>query len=328
VTSLADVTIPPAGRGCLRPVQAGRDLLAVADLVELCFKDSLDQDGRSYLKQIRQAAQDNEIWHWAATAAEAVNGLPISGYVWEEKGVIVGNLSLIPLRSLGQRMFLIANVAVHPDFRGRGIGRMLTATALDYVQRRGIKYAWLQVRHDNPPAIHIYQSLGFTERARRTAWSSVPGPLEAAAQGGGILVQRSAAYWELQSRWLERLYPAELRWHLPLNLGLLQPGLWGSLQRFFSLEYPAQWAIEQNRVLQGVLSSHLEGGHAHTLWLAAPPEGELNVTAIHALLAAARQHSSVRRVFTLNLPAGYAAGALQAAGFKEQQTLIWMRVAF
>ena len=331
MTSLADVTIPPAGRGCLRPVQASRDLLAVADLVELCFKDSLDQEGRSYLKQMRQAAQENEIWHWAATAAEAVNGLPISGYVWEEKGVIVGNLSLIPLRSQGQRMYLIANVAVHPEHRGRGIGRMLTATALEYVQRRGIRSAWLQVRHDNPPAIHIYQSLGFREQARRTTWNSPPGagsPAEAVLPPGERLTQRSAAHWALQSRWLERLYPSALRWHLPLNLGLLKPGLWGSLQRFFSLEYPTHWTYEKEQALQGVLSSHSEAGHNDTLWLAAPPEGELDETAIQALLATARRQSNPRRAFTLNLPAGYAQGAVQAAGFQSVQTLIWMRSDF
>lgn len=35
----------------LRSFDMRRDLLAVADLVELCFKDSLDADGRMYIRQ-------------------------------------------------------------------------------------------------------------------------------------------------------------------------------------------------------------------------------------------------------------------------------------
>ena len=35
----------------LRPLEPGYDLTAVADLIELCFAENLDADGRRYIRQ-------------------------------------------------------------------------------------------------------------------------------------------------------------------------------------------------------------------------------------------------------------------------------------
>jgi ribosomal protein S18 acetylase RimI-like enzyme len=328
MTSIAKSLLPAAAQGHLRPIHPGRDLPAIADLVELCFKDTLDADGRGYLKHMRQAARENELIHWASTTAEALGGMPVTGYVWEQDGQIIGNLSLIPLRSLGKRIYLIANVAVHPAYRGRGIGRMLTATAVEYAQSRGVHSAWLQVRHDNPPAIHIYQTLGFVERARRTSWEAVQADSAPAASEQVQVGRRLNTHWPLQAEWLKRLYPPELRWHLPVHWWLVQPGWWTALQRFLSLEFPLQLSAERNGVLQAVLTCHAQGGSARTIWLAAPPTEQIDEEAVLELLTAARQQHSWQRSFTLNLPAGYATWAVQQAGFTTNQTLIWMQIVF
>ena len=123
-----DLPLPAAAQGHLRRLNTQRDLESVANLVELCFDDTLDAEGRTYLRNMRESARSAQWTGWVNSLAE-YSPTPPSGLVWEENGQLVGNLSLIPIICRGQRCYLIANVAVHPDHRGRGIGRTPTATA-------------------------------------------------------------------------------------------------------------------------------------------------------------------------------------------------------
>src|SRR5215204_3509563 len=109
----------------MRPLNVLRDLSAVADLIELCFSPTMDHDGQRYLSDMRRASRDDSFLNWASRMTETAS-LPLTGYVWEQEGRIVGNASLIPFRDHGKRIYLIANVATHPDFRRRGIGKALT----------------------------------------------------------------------------------------------------------------------------------------------------------------------------------------------------------
>jgi ribosomal protein S18 acetylase RimI-like enzyme len=172
MTAVTDLLLPSFAQGHLRKLDVRNDLEAVANLVEMCFADTLDADGRRYLQQMRAAARSSQLLSWT-NALNEYSPHPMAGYVWEEDGQIIGNLSLIPFSSKGERCYLIANVAVNPLQRGRGIARALTVAALDHARSHRVASAWLQVRHDNPAAIHIYQSLGFRERLRRTTWRSV-----------------------------------------------------------------------------------------------------------------------------------------------------------
>ncbi|MDA8346892.1 MAG: ribosomal protein S18-alanine N-acetyltransferase [Thermaerobacter sp.] len=55
----------------------------------------------------------------------------------------------------------ITNVAVHPDFRGRGVGRMLMQAAMDLARLSGGIRVTLEVRISNTIAQSLYESLGF-----------------------------------------------------------------------------------------------------------------------------------------------------------------------
>ena len=55
----------------------------------------------------------------------------------------------------------ITNIAVLSDYRGRGIGRDLTAGLLQYAANLGVVYATLEVRRSNVIAQNLYKSLGF-----------------------------------------------------------------------------------------------------------------------------------------------------------------------
>ena len=309
----------------IRPLDPSSDLGAVADLIELCFAHTMDMDGIDYLRQMRQAATNAAFRRWAPRAAERVS-LPLSGYVWTEQGRIIGNLSLIPLHKQGQRIYLIANVAVHPDFRRRGIARRLTEEALRHVQRRGAPTTWLQVRDDNPVAIHLYQTLGFQERSRRTTWISQPGSLPEKSPDGVRVYTRRREDWHQQRIWLAEIYPPEVIWNLPLRINRLKPSLLNELNFFFSGEAIKHWSARLQGKLIGVLSLEATHGYADNLWLAVDPLFE--DTAIAGLLRHARRETYHRKQLTANYPAGRAEQAFRWAGFDAVQTLIWMEHPF
>ena len=78
----------------IRPLSILRDLPQVADLIELCFALTMDEEGQSYLQQMRRASHNNEFLRWAGKVADSTS-LPLSGFGWEENGRIVGNASLV-----------------------------------------------------------------------------------------------------------------------------------------------------------------------------------------------------------------------------------------
>jgi len=327
---IANILGTPPASGVLRPLEVRRDLGRVADLVEYCFADTLDADGRRYIQQMRAVAQNPSALSWVNTLSERVS-LPISGFVWEEDGKIVGNLTLIPYHVRGVRYFLIANVAVHPDYRRRGIAFRLTNRALDQARQQNIPATWLHVREENAGAIQLYRSLGFKERASRTTWMSdrQVGDIHAEKSGSAVnqdarirVGPRRSEDWNAQKSWLHQLYPAELNWHLPLKPAALQPGLRGFLYRSLNDTNIHQWSAWQAEKLIGVLSWHSSNAYADSLWLASYPEAE--DTAAAALLEYSQQHISRRRPLSLDYPAGRAVQAIQDAGFYKHQTLIWM----
>ena len=158
---MRSVTIPVKANDHphIRPVNVLRDLSAVADLIELCFSSTMDHDGQRYLSDMRRASRDDSFMNWASHMAETAS-MPMTGYVWEQDGRIVGNASLIPFRDHGKRVYLIANVATHPEYRRHGIGRALTERTMLQARAKNASAVWLHVREDNPGAIRIYAEFG------------------------------------------------------------------------------------------------------------------------------------------------------------------------
>jgi [ribosomal protein S18]-alanine N-acetyltransferase len=55
----------------------------------------------------------------------------------------------------------IMNLAVHPQFRRRGVARALLQEGLRQARARGAQIAWLEVRPSNRPALALYEAFGF-----------------------------------------------------------------------------------------------------------------------------------------------------------------------
>lgn len=318
---VAEIAVSPSARGHLRRLDMRRDLAKVADLVELCFSDTLDPEGRQYLNEMRKAAQAASFIGIASNLISDTT-MPPSGYVWEEDDRLVGNLSLIPITVERKRAYMIANVATHPDYRGMGIATQLTLAALKHARINGAPTVWLQVRDDNASAIHIYISNGFVERLRRTSWYNGPSFPQRSISAGIAIINRQAHHWALQRQWLQHIYPKELSWNIPFDWNLFRPDIWGKLYRVFNISFLQHWSVECDGELKGVLSWKHAHGFTDSLWLAIPEQ--LDEQATLALLLKARSDIPAEQPLRLNLPVNLAVEELRKAGFYPHQTLVWM----
>jgi ribosomal protein S18 acetylase RimI-like enzyme len=326
MVTVPDLMMRGSTKGHLRPFDHNRDMLAVADLVEVSFDDSIDADGQRYLRQMRDAAHNPNFLRWANAVIEHAS-LPLSGFVWEEDGHLVGNLSLIPFQLNNRRNYLIANVAVHPRYRRQGIARSLTSAALEHSRMRGAASAWLHVREDNEAAVKLYLSLGFREHTRRTTWHAQANMGGVSSNNRGLNIQsRRKDDWSSQGDWLARLYPPEVAWHLPLNLNAFRSDMVGFIYRVFSGAGLKHWSVHNNGRLEGVVSWRSSSSYYNHFWLAIPPDYDAGI--VEALLIYARHKLLSTRPVALDFPARTAEQAILAAGFSIHQTLIWMTVPF
>jgi len=313
----------------MRALNVLRDLSTVADLIELCFSPTMDHEGQRYLSDMRRASRDDGFLRWANHMADTTS-LPLTGYVWEENNKIVGNASLIPFRDKGKRVHLIANVAVHPDHRRRGIARLLTERVMQHAREKNTTAIWLHVRDDNPGAVKLYADLGFQEIARRTAWTTKPDSLLPLPDPDIQIVSRHPRFWSQQQDWLRRLYPEALAWYHTWNFTALKPGFMNWLYLLLNDFNTKQWAAVRGDNLLATLTLMPHGGRSASLYAAtsvALSEVETLVSdALTQLLVNARRELSNHSTLSLDYPTGEMTEAITAAGFTPRRTLIWMKI--
>ena len=113
----------------------------IAELEKICFSDPWSE--RSIASEL-----DNKLAFWlVATEGERVAGYIGSQTVMDETDMM--------------------NVAVHPDFRRRGIAEALVTGLVEELKNNGSHCLTLEVRASNAPAIALYEKLGFSEIGRR-----------------------------------------------------------------------------------------------------------------------------------------------------------------
>lgn len=102
----------------LRPADVRRDLRGIADLLEEAFASELDEIGQRILREMRFWSRLGWLLkglEWFLPPGEAF----VPGYVWVEDGRVVG-YAMVRRFQPGLEGWLIANVAVAPEFRGEG----------------------------------------------------------------------------------------------------------------------------------------------------------------------------------------------------------------
>jgi ribosomal-protein-alanine N-acetyltransferase len=73
-----------------------------------------------------------------------------------------------------QEEIQISNFAIHPDFRGRGIGEAVMRSVIKAIQRDGGVYIFLEVRPSNLAARNLYKKLGFKVLGTRKDYYHTP----------------------------------------------------------------------------------------------------------------------------------------------------------
>lgn len=150
----------------LRPLDPMRDLRGIADLIEEAFANDLDRSGQNALRELRWLGRLKPVLWWMIYANPDHTDF-LSGFIWEEDNKIVGNITVNRTR-VGSRRWLISNLAVSKNYRGRGIGRELMYAGLALVKEYNGSSVSLQVRADNVMAKHLYESLDFREVSAST----------------------------------------------------------------------------------------------------------------------------------------------------------------
>ena len=81
------------------------------------------------------------------------------GDIWlaEENGVIIGSIALM----LTEEGFELAKLTVAPEYRGRGISKILIETCIAHARERGVTRLILFSNHQLVTAIKLYERFGF-----------------------------------------------------------------------------------------------------------------------------------------------------------------------
>lgn len=138
---------PPRPAGAIAPTrQAGADADAWLALNATAFAHHPEQ-GRMTLADLH--ARWEEPWFDPRDLLLAEQGGAVVGSLW---------LKVEPGSDEGE----IYVLAVAPEAQGRGLGRALTAVALDHMASRGLRRAVLFTEADNHAAVRTYTAAGFT----------------------------------------------------------------------------------------------------------------------------------------------------------------------
>lgn len=68
----------------------------------------------------------------------------------------------------------LANMAVAPPFRGRGLGGFLLGRVIETARERGIENVFLEVRVSNAAALRLYERFGFVDVGIRRDYYDSP----------------------------------------------------------------------------------------------------------------------------------------------------------
>jgi GNAT superfamily N-acetyltransferase len=312
-----------------------RDLRGVADLIEEAFASDLDRSGQNALRELRWLSRLKPVLWWMVYANPDHTDF-LSGFVWEEDGRIVGNITVNRARA-GSRRWLISNLAVAKNYRGRGIARGLMYAGLELVREYNGASVSLQVRADNNAAKHLYQSLDFKD-VSGTAYLGirrVPNVNIIPLPKGFLFRERTFDTKDAREAYhlASMATPLSAQKEWPLRQGQFQLSSSEPINNFFRRLSGSGtsrfWVVEEGRRFVGLVNIRPGAWRQpHQIELMIHPEwrGQLEKPLLSRALA--YLYSWRNNLISVKHPADHpeAIAAYKEFGFYESQTLIWMKL--
>jgi ribosomal protein S18 acetylase RimI-like enzyme len=140
-------------------------IVPIAESHAAGFRDCLDTVAREkrYLAQIEALPLER----MEGFVRDSVRDDAVQFVALAAKDRVVGWADVFPEWAHAVRHVGTLGMGVHPDWRGRGIGRRLLQACLDKAAAKGLTRIVLEVRADNAAAIALYGQLGFEVEARQ-----------------------------------------------------------------------------------------------------------------------------------------------------------------
>ena len=148
-----------------REINEGISRRPVAECIAAQVADALTRSFEGYVMPVNVTAQGYE------RRFRPENVDPFASYVYfrETRPVAV---VLVARRGWTSR---IAAMAVAPEARGRGLGKVIMQDTIDEAVERGDRSVLLEVFEHNTPAVNLYEGLGFRPSRRLVGYHHDPG---------------------------------------------------------------------------------------------------------------------------------------------------------
>jgi ribosomal protein S18 acetylase RimI-like enzyme len=148
----------PIGPAIRRATSA--DLPALGRLGALLVGVHHDFDPKRFIAPSRQTPSG-----YASFLATQLENPDVAVFVAEESGAVIGyayvTVEGYDYMSLRGPAGIVHDIVVDPASRGRGVGRLLMETALDFFASRGAPRVVLSTAEQNAPAQRLFASMGF-----------------------------------------------------------------------------------------------------------------------------------------------------------------------
>ena len=241
----APISLPADSTNGARPIDLQKDADSVIKLLDLIFGPLSGEQGQRQIGDRVSINLDPPLLYRLSTSSSRFR----PGFVWEEDGKLIANVTLVKSEISGR--YLMANVAVHPDYRQMGIGRRLLEEAIDYIEHLSGRDILLQVRHHNSAAIRLYEALGFKRLGAMKHWETTTSRLrtpQAEKSETSPIRKLRGSEWKLAYELDRASLNPDLTWPVALTTRKYNRGLFSKLDDFLNAQNRETWVVEKPKI--------------------------------------------------------------------------------